>query len=587
MRFDSGDDVFFDSLDILSCQGSVDVSTESLASDLWFKIWLNELQSVRERRESFLHEIGFADLATLHEQKIVSYHETMKTENSETVTSCSSFLVGTTVESVNNGRVLNSQANCSIEDNTPSPAHDVMENKKLDLNLDKNKSRKWWRGLKNKGEKTRSTKDISKENRIVKVRRNKKRNVELSGVCLGQELFAHRGLIWSIKFSPDGQFLASGGQDGVICIWRVNMVHTSAKTLYGQGVSRSGKDRLNCPKIVIPEEIFHLQESPLQQFYGHTGDVLDLAWSKSNFLLSASKDKTVRLWRVGCNECLHVFQHNDYVTCVQFNPCDETYFLSGCIDGKVRKWGVYERRVIDWAEIRDVITAICYQPDGKGFIVGSVTGTCSFFDASDGNFMLNARVHFRGGKRSSRNKIAGIQFTQEDSPRVIVSSEDSKIRVLEGTEVIKKYKGPGRSGTQMSASITPSGRHIISVGEDSCVYMWNYDEFLMLSSKKTHSSRSCERFFSKGVSVAIPWSGMETRLITTEVSSTQRDLAYFSLANCFSMDTSFRSSATWPEEKLPPFEDKFFLETWGLVIVTAGRDGVIRTFHNYGLPISI
>lgn len=53
------------------------------------------------------------------------------------------------------------------------------------------------------------------------------------------------------------------------------------------------------------------------------------------------------------------------VTCIQFNPVDDNYFITGSIDGKVRIWGVSEKRVVDWADVRDVITAICYQPDGS------------------------------------------------------------------------------------------------------------------------------------------------------------------------------------------------------------------------------
>lgn len=53
------------------------------------------------------------------------------------------------------------------------------------------------------------------------------------------------------------------------------------------------------------------------------------------------------------------------VTCIQFNPADENYFITGCIDGKVRIWGVSEERVVDWADVRDVVTAISYHPDGN------------------------------------------------------------------------------------------------------------------------------------------------------------------------------------------------------------------------------
>jgi WD40 repeat protein len=53
------------------------------------------------------------------------------------------------------------------------------------------------------------------------------------------------------------------------------------------------------------------------------------------------------------------------VTCIQSNPVDARYFVSGSIDGKVRVWDVSERRVVDWADTKDIITAVSYQPDGK------------------------------------------------------------------------------------------------------------------------------------------------------------------------------------------------------------------------------
>ncbi|KFK40575.1 hypothetical protein AALP_AA2G014100 [Arabis alpina] len=46
-------------------------------------------------------------------------------------------------------------------------------------------------------------------------------------------------------------------------------------------------------------------------------------------VLSCSMDKTVWLCDIA---------HNDYVTCVQFNPLDEDYFISGSLDAKIRIW---------------------------------------------------------------------------------------------------------------------------------------------------------------------------------------------------------------------------------------------------------
>jgi WD40 repeat protein len=53
------------------------------------------------------------------------------------------------------------------------------------------------------------------------------------------------------------------------------------------------------------------------------------------------------------------------VTCIQFNPVDEFYFLSGALDDKVRIWSIADHQVVDWTDLGEMVTAVCYTPDGK------------------------------------------------------------------------------------------------------------------------------------------------------------------------------------------------------------------------------
>lgn len=53
------------------------------------------------------------------------------------------------------------------------------------------------------------------------------------------------------------------------------------------------------------------------------------------------------------------------VTCIQFNPVDDNYFISGSLDGKVRIWSTPERHVVDWIDAREMVTAATYTPDGQ------------------------------------------------------------------------------------------------------------------------------------------------------------------------------------------------------------------------------
>ncbi|KAL8158001.1 hypothetical protein AgCh_002636 [Apium graveolens] len=62
---------------------------------------------------------------------------------------------------------------------------------------------------------------------------------------------------------------------------------------------------------------------------------------------------------------------------------------------EVRIWGVNEKRVVDWAYVRDVITEICYHPNGNNLAVGSLSGTCHFYDASGNDLLLAAEFQVK------------------------------------------------------------------------------------------------------------------------------------------------------------------------------------------------
>ena len=191
-------------------------------------------------------------------------------------------------------------------------------------------------------------------------------------------------------------------------------------------------------------------------------------------------DKTVRLWHVTRSECLCCFQHGDFVTSIQFHPRDDRFFLAGSLDTKLRLWSIPDKSIAFVATVPDMVTAVAFTPDGRHAIAGCLNGVCNIFE-TDG-LKSNAQIHVRSarGRNAKGSKITGIDTIvmprdgQHRQTKLLITSNDSRIRLYNfGDRSLEaKFRGNENSCSQIRASFSDDGKHVICGSEDRRAYIW-------------------------------------------------------------------------------------------------------------------
>ncbi|OAA78681.1 WD repeat containing protein 44 [Akanthomyces lecanii RCEF 1005] len=296
---------------------------------------------------------------------------------------------------------------------------------------------------------------------------------------VGSKILKGGDAIWAAEFSLDGRYLAVAGMDHIVRVYAVlstpeeRKAYEAEQEQEDEKESRSKRERLSAPVF---------RSKPIREFEGHCGEVLALSWSKNNFLLSSSMDKTVQLWHLSRQESLCTFKHDDLVTSIRFHPTDDRFFLAGSLDEQLRLWSIPDKSVAFAAPTGEFITAVAFTPNGKTAICGLLSGVCIFYETEGLKNPWQIHVRSSRGKNAKGSKITGIRTkatsvhgTRQADVKVLISSNDSRVRIysLKTRMLEAKFKGHENSSSQIHARFSDDGCFVTSGSEDRKAYIWD------------------------------------------------------------------------------------------------------------------
>ncbi|CUA77010.1 putative WD repeat-containing protein all2124 [Nostoc sp, PCC 7120] [Rhizoctonia solani] len=171
----------------------------------------------------------------------------------------------------------------------------------------------------------------------------------LEGHKLILVLVGHIGLVSSIAFSPDQQFIISGSWIGELIVWNADTGEQLPISFprHGDRV-RSVSVSPDSSRVVSGSEdtsirLWNAQNGELviDPLQGHNGGILSVRFSPcGRYIVSGSQDRTVRLWNGATGESMAIFEgHIDWVWSAAFSS-DGSRIVSGSADRTIRVWNV-------------------------------------------------------------------------------------------------------------------------------------------------------------------------------------------------------------------------------------------------------
>ncbi len=298
--------------------------------------------------------------------------------------------------------------------------------------------------------------------------------------------FKHNKIVWTVSFSPDGRYLATGSRvDDTTKLWEVatgREVRSFEKS-DGFSVSFSPDGRYLATLVADVAKMWEVATGQLVRTFDAErklpGWSRSASFSPDGRYLALSGDIPgtgynfpAQLWEVATGELVRLFSHN--ARSVSFSP-DGRYLVTGSLDKSAKLWEVATGREIRTFKGHvDGIWSVSYSPDGTLLATGSSDGTAILWDVATGRQVRSLIVSESGVKSVSfspdgRHLATGIWGHTTELWEV---NTGLLVRTFKGRKTVFGINSVN------SISFSPDGRYLVTGSHEKTAQLWDVSDIV-------------------------------------------------------------------------------------------------------------
>ncbi|XP_071476224.1 WD repeat-containing protein 25-like [Diadema antillarum] len=224
----------------------------------------------------------------------------------------------------------------------------------------------------------------------------------------------------------------------------------------------------------------YLSEKCVQTLHCHQGAVKDAQWSTDGrSILSCGFDKTARLTDAQSGTSFQVFDHSSYVTCVRWNPADPQMFISGTYNSTIFNWDTRTGKIAhQYSGKLGQILSVEFINQGAEFVAScdtvsqdSADRTIMVWDTDTGALVSNQLYHEKYTCTSFKvHPTEGVFMAQSNANYLALFSTKKPYRLNK----YQRFEGHQIEGYSIGCDFSPDGSMVASGSADGKLYLYNY-----------------------------------------------------------------------------------------------------------------